>query len=74
MECGEPFYKKIACLYVLNPLSANPTKWSDTLTLIFISQHFDWVLCILSKCDWMNNLKSSDVIIVKKVRKCIKKQ
>ena len=31
MECGEPFYKKIACLHVLNPLSANLTKWSDTL-------------------------------------------
>ena len=30
MEYGEPFYKKIACLHVLNPLSANLTKWSDT--------------------------------------------
>ena len=30
MECGEPFYKKVACLHV-----------------IFISQHFDWVLCVI---------------------------
>ena len=30
MECGEPFYEKIACLHVLNPISANLTKWSDT--------------------------------------------
>ena len=24
------------------------------LHVIFISQHFDWVLCIISECDWMN--------------------
>ena len=24
--------------------------------VIFISQHFVWKFCILSKCDWMNNL------------------
>ena len=31
MKCGESCYKKVACLHVLNPLSANPTKWSNTL-------------------------------------------
>ena len=39
MECGKPFYKKIACLH----------------DVIFISQHFDWVLCIILECDWINN-------------------
>ena len=24
------------------------------LHVIFISQHFDWVLCTISECDWMN--------------------
>ena len=23
-------------------------------SIIFISQHFDWVLCIISECVWMN--------------------
>ena len=50
MECGKPFYKKGACLY----------------DIIFISQHFDWVLCRISECDWMNNFYSRDIIIVKK--------
>ena len=50
MECEEPFYKKVACLH----------------DVIFISQHFDWVLCIISECDWMNNFLSRDIIIVKK--------
>ena len=43
VECGEPFYKKVACL-------------ND---VIFILQHFDWVLCInliVIECDWMNYL------------------
>ena len=31
MECGEPLYKKVACLH----------------DVIFISQHFDWLLCII---------------------------
>ena len=39
MDCGEPFCKKVACLH----------------DVTFISQHFDWVLCIISECDWMNN-------------------
>ena len=38
-ECGEPFYKKVACLH----------------DILFISQHFDWVLCIISEFDWINN-------------------
>ena len=38
MEYGELFYKKVACLH----------------DIIFILQHFDWVLCIISGCDWMN--------------------
>ena len=65
MECGEPFYKKVECL-------------ND---VIFILQHFDWVLCInliVIECDWMNYLdelldefwmigcESPDIIIVKK--------
>ena len=24
--------------------------------IILILQHFDWVLCVLPKCDWMNNI------------------
>ena len=40
IECGEPFYEKVACLR----------------DVIFISQQFDWVLCIISKCDLMNNI------------------
>ena len=39
MECGEPFCKKVVCL----------------CDVIFISQHFDWVLCIISECGWMNS-------------------
>ena len=31
MECGESLYKKVACLH----------------NIIFISQHFDWLLCII---------------------------
>ena len=49
-ECEEPFYKKAACLH----------------DVIFISQHFDWVFCNISECDWMNNLISRDIIIIKK--------
>ena len=44
MKWGEPFYKKVACLRFLKEY------------VIFILQHFDWQLCILSKCNWMNNL------------------
>ena len=25
------------------------------LHVIFILQHFDWVLLLISECDWMNN-------------------
>ena len=39
IECRESFYKKVACLQ----------------DVIFISQHFDWVLFIIPECDWMNN-------------------
>ena len=31
MECEEPLYKKVACLH----------------DVIFILQHFDWLLCII---------------------------
>ena len=34
----EAFYKMVTCLH----------------DVIFTSQHFDWVLCIISECDWMN--------------------
>ena len=37
-ECWKPFYKKVACLH----------------DGIFISQHFDLVLCIISEYGWMN--------------------
>ena len=46
----EPFYEKVACLH----------------DVIFISQHFDWVLNIISECDWMNYFYCRDFIIVKK--------
>ena len=39
MERGEPFDKEVVCLHAV----------------IFVWQRFDWVLCIVSKCDWMNN-------------------
>ena len=38
MECGDPFYKMVACLH----------------DVIFILQHFDWVLCIILECDSIN--------------------
>ena len=38
IECGKPFFKKVAYLH----------------DIIFILQRFDWVLCIISGCDWMN--------------------
>ena len=31
MECGEPLYKMVACFH----------------DVIFILQHFDWLLCII---------------------------
>ena len=34
--------------------------------IIFTSQHFDWILCIISECDWMNYFYSLDITIVKK--------
>ena len=34
--------------------------------VIFILQHYDWVLCIISEWDWMNYFQSRDIIIVKK--------
>ena len=40
MECGEPFYKKGACLH----------------DVIFTSQNFDQMLWVISEYDWMNNI------------------
>ena len=50
IEYGKPFYKTVACLH----------------DVIFILQHFDWVLCIISERDWINNFQSRDITIVKK--------
>ena len=36
MEWDEPFYKMVACLH----------------DVIFILQHFHWVLCIILECDF----------------------
>ena len=35
-------------------LSQNGLREKD-FNVIFISQHFDWVLFVISECDWMNN-------------------
>ena len=50
MKCGERFIKNAACLH----------------DVIFISQQLDWVLCIISECDWMNYFECREFIIVKK--------
>ena len=35
------------------------SKWSagKGFYVIFILQHFDWVLFVISECDWMNIFK-----------------
>ena len=63
MECMEPFYKKVPCLH----------------EVIFISQHFDWVLCIIfgmwfdeqfSKSWHHNRSKKFEQEAVKTATKC----
>ena len=50
VECGEPLYKKVACLH----------------DVTFISQYFDWLLCIIRNVIGWIIFKSRNIIIVKK--------
>ena len=62
----------LSCISGRSPLlNTFGTKMLHVHVIIFILQHFDWVLSLILECDWMNYFQSCDIIIVKKNFECV---